>query len=137
MNALKEYYKKVDMYGKDLTLTFNGEDKHTTYVGATLTTVVLVLIGIYSAFQFETMIKREDTTVNIKSIFQDLTKNYENNTMSDFGFDFAMQLSIFGEAFYDETYYNYEVENINSWWAPDENGIIKRYKTSTDLQMQP
>ena len=61
----------------------------------------------------------------------------DNFTLSDYGFDFAFELSKFGEAVYDETYYYYEVENVNSWWAPDENGIINRYKTSTDLEMAP
>lgn len=125
------------MYGKELTLTFMGEDKHNTIVGATLTMLIVIFISIYSSFQLETMINRKSTTVNIKSVYQDLTKHYDNYSLSDYGFDFAMQVSKFGTPVYDETYYNYEVENVNSWWAPNSAGIITRYKTSTDLQMSP
>ena len=125
------------MYGKDLTLTLDGEDRHTTYIGATLTTFILVFMIIYGGFQLEIMFKRERTTVNLKSIYEDLNIRYDNYSLSDFGFDFAFQVSKFGNAVYDETYYYYEVENVNSWWAPDENGIITRYTTSTDLEMAP
>jgi hypothetical protein len=129
-------YKKFDIYSKDLTLTFEGEDKHTTYVGATLTTIIVVFMLVYSVFQLEVLFKKEQTTVNIKSIYEDLTKKYENYSLSDHGFDFALQVSKWGTPVYNESYFYYEVENINSWWAPDEDGVITRYKTSTDLNMQ-
>lgn len=83
------------------------------------------------------MFKRQRTTVNIKSVYEDLTKHYDNYSLSDYGFDFAFQLSKFGTPVYDESYYYYEAENVNSWWAPDSNGIIKRFKTDTDLKMEP
>ena len=35
--SARNVYKKMDIYAKDLTFTFEGEDKHFTYVGATIT----------------------------------------------------------------------------------------------------
>lgn len=125
-NSAKKAYKRIDIYGKDLTLTLDGEDKHTTYMGATITTAVMVFIAIYATFQLESMFKRERTTVNIKSVYEDLNALYNNYSLSDFGFDFALQVSINGNPVYDERYYEYEVENVNSFWAPDKDGVIKR-----------
>ena len=125
------------MYGKDLTLTFEGEDKHTTYIGATLTAFIVFFILIYTSFQLETMFKRNRTTVNLKTIYEDLTQNYQNISLQDGGFDFALQLSKRGDPIYDETYFRYVVENTGSWWGPDANGIIKRFKVKDDLEMQP
>jgi hypothetical protein len=106
-------------------------------MGATITTVIMVFMLIYASFQLETMFKRERTTVNIKTVYEDLNTHYNNYSLDAFGFDFALQLSLFGEPVYDERYYGYEVENVNSFWAPDKNGIIKRAKTSKDLKMAP
>lgn len=47
-----------------------------------------------------------------------------------------MQLTINNAPVYNESYYFYQAENVNSWWAPNANGIITRYKTETKLKME-
>mmetsp|Transcript_33745 Transcript_33745/g.38860 ORF Transcript_33745/g.38860 Transcript_33745/m.38860 type:complete len:118 (+) Transcript_33745:148-501(+) len=96
-----------------------------------------MFVVIYSGFQLQTMFKRERTTVNLKSVYQDLTKEFKNVTMENYNFDFAFQLSINGIPAYDETVYSYKVYNVESWWAPDSNGIIRRFKINNDLKMGP
>lgn len=83
------------------------------------------------------MIKRQKTTVNLKTTYIDLTRNYDNISLDDYGFDFAFKLTLNGDPIYDRSYFYYEVQNIYSWWAEDENGITKRYKITQDLQMGP
>ena len=82
-----------------------GEDKHTTYVGATLTIFIISFMLIYSGFQLEVMFKRQKTTVNVKTSYQDLTKNFGNVSLYDEGFDFAFQIRSDGTYEYDETYF--------------------------------
>ncbi|CAI2381768.1 unnamed protein product [Moneuplotes crassus] len=133
-NAVQTY-KSIDIYAKDLTLTFEGEDKHTTYVGATLTTMILIFMIIYAGFQLETMFKRKQTTVNLKSVYQDLTKNYDNISLSDYGFDLALQLSSDGNTTYDESIYKFKVLNINSYWQTNSNGVATRIRQETELPL--
>ena len=134
-SRLVKLYKKWDMYGKTLTLTFDGEDTHYTIIGATITLMIVMFMLIYGIFQLETMFKKERTTINLKSTYTDLTRDYANVSLNDYGFDFALQLSLYGNPVYDESYFTYEVENVISWWAEDENGEVKRYKISHDLEM--
>ena len=96
----------------------------------------MIFMTVYAVFQLEVLINRTQTTINLKTTYEDLNKKYDNYSLSDQGFDFAFQLAKFGNPVYDETYFYYEAENVNSWWAPDANGIIKRYKTSHDLEIQ-
>jgi len=134
LNA-KKTYKKFDIYGKHLTLTFEGEDTHYTFIGATFTISIMVFMLIYACYQLQTMVKKQRTTVNIKTTYDDLTKNYQNISIGEYGFDFALQMGRFNVPVYDETYFRFVAENVVSWWAPDENGIITRYKTSWDLNI--
>jgi len=110
LKSMRQVYKKTDIYARDLTLTFEGDDKHTTYVGATLTMGIMIFMLVYAFFQLETMFNKNRTTVNLKSTYQDLTQNYDNISLSDLGFDFALQLYSSGTIDYDESYYNYKVK---------------------------
>lgn len=105
LRSAKNVYKKFDIYSKDLTLTFNGDDKHTTYVGATFSIFIMVYMMVYALIQVEVMFKRQRSTINVKSIYTDLTKNYENVSMSDNGFDFAMQFKSGSNYDFDLTYF--------------------------------
>ena len=132
---IRTVYKKWDIYARDLTLTFQGDDKHTTYVGATLTISIILFMLIYAAFQLEVMFKRQRTTVNVKNIHQDLTLNYDNISLYDLGFDFAVQLGSRGNYAYDETYFKLEIINVNSWWETNSDGVAKRFKTKNYLDL--
>ena len=74
------------------------------------------------------MFTRSNSKVNEKSIYVDLTQTYTNYTLENYGFDFAVQLTLNGVPVYDETYYGYKIYNVESWWAPDKNGVITRYR---------
>ncbi len=100
----RKMYKKMNIYARDLTLAFEGDDKHTTYSGATITTGIMTFIIIYSIVQLEVLFKRTRTTVNFKTVYEDLTKHYCNYSLNDYGFYFEMQLSKFGTPVYNERY---------------------------------
>ena len=83
------------------------------------------------------MFKRERTTVNVKTKYEDLTKIYPNVTLQDYGFDFAVQLSLYGTPIYDETYFSFELLNTVSWWGTTSAGLVKRYKIDHKMGIQP
>lgn len=134
--SAKEAYKKCDVYAKDLTLTFNGEDKHTTYVGATMTIGIMIFMGVYALLQLEVMFKRERTTVNVKSAYEDLTLHYENYSLTDFGFDMAVQVSAWGEHEINTRKFNLEFINTNSWWETDSSGVARRFKEKNYMDLK-
>jgi hypothetical protein len=137
MRSARKLYKKADIYGKPLTLTFDGEDTHYTYIGATVTFCIMVFILVYASFQIDVMVNRERTSVNIKTKYEDLTQIYPNISLEDHGFDFAVQLTLFGTPVYDPTYFNFELLRVVSWWGTDANGKVKRYKIDHNLQIGP
>ena len=137
LKSLRNHYKKMDLYGKNLTLTFEGEDQHHTYVGATLTTCIMIFLIVYGSFQLQTMFNRSNTKVNEKNIYVDLTTTYTNYTLQNYGFDFAVQLTLNGIPLYDETYFNYKILQVYSYWAPDKNGIITKFKINNNLIVGP
>ena len=54
-------FKRLDIFGQQLTFTIDGEEKFQTVFGAALSICVLVLVLIQSSQKFEVLINKEDT----------------------------------------------------------------------------
>ena len=49
-------FKGLDMYGESIQLTYNGENKYTTYAGGVLTIVFYVVMFLYISYSLQYLV---------------------------------------------------------------------------------
>ena len=60
----KTGFKSIDLFGESVTLTWNGEEKYKTMIGAFLSAIILALVSIYSAYRLYAMVYKLSPLIN-------------------------------------------------------------------------
>ena len=60
---VKESFKSFDLFGQQISLTWNGEDQYKTTIGATLSTAIWVVMLAYTIMRFTDMVTRSNPSI--------------------------------------------------------------------------
>jgi lipopolysaccharide export LptBFGC system permease protein LptF len=60
----KESFKTIDKFGQSVGLTWNGEDEYKTTFGASVSTILIVILMAYSAYRLFYLANRYNPTVS-------------------------------------------------------------------------
>lgn len=69
---LTKRFKKVDIYGEKISLTYQGNETFRTTPGASVSIVVIGVILAYAIYRAFILVSLSDTTVSKKSILRNL-----------------------------------------------------------------
>ena len=78
MGRLGDLFKSIDLYGESIGFEIGGESSFTSYLGAFVTLIILVITFSYAIQCFETMRFYQDTThlssldisINAEKVFE-------------------------------------------------------------------
>ena len=82
--------KEIDIFGKDITLTYNKTNQFKTYLGGMCSAVLIALVLTYSSFLTRTLILRNNIVYSSNNVVRDLTVDTSAHSVSQYGFDFAV-----------------------------------------------
>ena len=71
--------KKLDLFSQKIMLTYEGESSFSTFLGGLVSIIILVGVGVYSAFLLHIMYNKQDANNTKSTEVLDLTvhdKNY-------------------------------------------------------------
>ena len=125
------FIKGFDMYGKDIVLTYEGDDKYRTHVGGFASIVVKGVIITYIIYLFYVMFTKRDTSVSVSSLVNDVSKDVEILKPGQKGFDFAFSYTA-SEVDYlnDPTYFEFSMRQVEQEWLNTTGASsINRNKT--------
>ena len=113
-----------DLYGKQITMTYKGEDSFKTTYGGIISLFIKLILFTYAGVLFAVIINRGDTkkTLNttVKDITNDPTKHYIGR--GTFGFSVDLTDPVTGNnLLMDKTYFELSIQN----------GFITRHSNST------
>jgi len=117
-------YKKIDIYGRQLNLTYKGSDTYKTSFGAFVSMFVLALIFAYGAYRSFRLFNRIGPEVSKKVFVRDLS-TAEAFSPSGYGFDFAY--GIRGEQALDPDIGHFTLTYI-AYRYEESNGVRTRKK---------
>ena len=84
----------IDVYGKPITLNFNGCDSNvTTACGGIMSIILYVSSGLFLLYQFIAVIRKSETEFT-SAQYSVHAKEMRNTTMQDFDDSFNMLLNI-------------------------------------------
>ena len=130
-------YRKIDMLGKRIELTYMGENGFRTILGSIVSTLIYIFIILYLIFLLIKVLKKSDITLTQNSIFRDLSidksehffnKNtpnislrwvYPNNTYVPISVGYLRMYENHHFMNPDSTYSNTSYFNNVSIWTPE------------------
>ncbi|CDW84258.1 UNKNOWN [Stylonychia lemnae] len=132
MGRAGKSFKKMDVYGEKIQLTYQGRETFNTTPGASVSIIVIAVILAYAIYRAFILVTLGDTQISKKSFLRDL------DTVGPFspqnqGFDFAFGI---GKPL-DPTYGNIGVRLINFYYTneTDANGNKIRIKDRINLDI--
>ena len=70
--------KKLDLFSQKIMLTYEGESSFSTFLGGLVSIIILVGVGVYSAFLLHIMYNKQDAHKTKSTEVLDLTIHDEN-----------------------------------------------------------
>jgi hypothetical protein len=107
------FVRSYDMYGKDIVLTYKGDDKYRTHLGGFASVLVGGVILAYIVYLFFIMFSKGDTNIARASIVNDISSEVEILKPAKDHFDFAVSY-VDGSIDYlnDPTYFTFEINQV-------------------------
>ena len=124
------------MYGKDIVLTYNGNDKYRTYIGGVASIFVGSIIIIYVIYLFYIMLYKHDTNVATNSAVEDIFTKVKVHQPAKKNFDFAISLVANGIDYIEDTSaFTFTMKQVTQEWnSTDEGASFTRDKTELSLE---
>ena len=129
--------KDVDMYGKNIQMTYNGNDKYRTYIGGVASIFVSLIIITYVIYLFYVMFKKQDTNVTTNSAVDDIFDKVKIHQPGLLDFDFALSFEANGiDYMQDLTAFKVEMNQVvQEWNSSSTNASFNRTKTPIDFTL--
>ena len=86
--SVTNLFKRLDIFGQQLSFTIDGEEKYQTVLGAVLSICVLLLVLIQSSQKLEILVYKEDTN-HMQTIEQDRNDGSIGIGYEETGFNYA------------------------------------------------
>ena len=125
--------RDLDMYGKDIVLTYEGDDKYRTHVGGLASIFVKGILVIYVTYLFYVMFTKGDSSVSVSTLINDVTKDVEILKPAKDGFDFAFSYTGSGvDYLIDPTYFKFTIQQVEQIWN-NGTGTSSTSRNKTDI----
>jgi hypothetical protein len=113
-----KFIRGFDMYGKDIVLTYKGDDKFRTHIGGVASIIVGVVILTYLAYLFQIMFTKADTKFSTSSLLNDVINDVDILQPAKETFDFAFDYSANGIDYLTEpSYFSFSLRQIKQKWV--------------------
>ncbi|CAI2387840.1 unnamed protein product [Moneuplotes crassus] len=131
MTKLFDKIKSIDMYGKDISLTYDGDDKYRTYIGGVSSLFVGSIIITYVVYLFYIMFYKQDTSVATTGSINDIFNDVKVHKPAQNKFDFAISLVANGvDYIQDTTAFTVELNQVvQEWDSTSQDASFTRTKT--------
>ena len=86
--SVSSLFKRLDIFGQQLSFTIDGEEKYQTVLGAALSICVLVLVLIQFSQKLDVLINKEDTN-HMQTVEQGRNDGSTGIGYEETGFNFA------------------------------------------------
>ena len=74
-NAFGSHFKKIDFFSSDVSFRENGGGSFGSIFGASMSLIIAIVVIIYGASKFTIMLDYEDTTLNVYTVKNELSKD--------------------------------------------------------------
>ncbi|CAI2386528.1 unnamed protein product [Moneuplotes crassus] len=128
--------KSIDMYGKNISLTYDGDDKYRTYIGGVSSIFVGSIIITYVVYLFYIMLYKHDTNISTTSSIDDIFNEVNIHKPGESKFDFAISFIANGvDYMQDPTAFTIDFNQvIQEWNSTSEDASFTRTKTPITLE---
>ena len=140
-----DFFRGFDFYGKNIVLTYKGDDRYRTHVGGISSCVVGLIVITYVLYLFQVMFTKNNTSFLKTSFLNDIlgdvqihypAKNDVQPNSAKSQFDFAFRLTTNGIDYLAEpTAFSYKINLVKQIWVV-ENGVSKIQRTKTPLEYE-
>ena len=66
-NRWRDSYKSIDMFGQSVTFTWKGENQFKTSFGATVSLVLMIVLGVYTLYKAIQVFDRTNPNVSMST----------------------------------------------------------------------
>lgn len=139
------FIKGFDFYGKNIVLTYKGDDKFRTHVGGVASVIVGGIVAVYIFLLVKMMFQKDNTSYVKSSLLNDILTSVdlhfpaENDVEPDTGnsqFDFAFQFTVGGADYMnDPTAFSFEMNLVEQEWI-NVGGTSTRDRNKTSLNIE-
>ncbi|CAI2385568.1 unnamed protein product [Moneuplotes crassus] len=139
------FLRTFDIYGKNIVLTYNGEDKYTTLIGGVTSILVSLIILTYGTYLALLLINKDNTRFARASLLNDLYSNTDLHKPAAHSYEIDTGHSQFDLAFKfeagdinlanDPSAFVLTINHVMQEWVT-ENGIRTTKRTYTNIEFQ-
>ena len=79
----------IDLFGKDITLSYDGHDKYKSSWGGILSVILIMLLLAFFSFLLNQLVTRSNPTVSTATLQKDIKSNSEDLDLNNFNFAFT------------------------------------------------
>eukprot|EP00347_Sterkiella_histriomuscorum_P021629 403333316 len=115
------YFKQIDLYGKQVTLTYKGDDQFKTRIGASISFILLTSLIAFALYKGVILIQKSSSDIRKQTFYQNINKDYEVKVLNGFDFAFLVNDANFNDI-YDPTYFSIDISMVSRRWDQNENG---------------
>ena len=132
--ALCNKVRGLDIYGKAIVFTYEGDETYKTHCGGMISTVIFLFLAAYTALQLRVLILKKDTTVAKSTIFKELIDESEVHNVGKRDFVFGMSLNDnSNEYLNDPSYFTYTLRQVTQAYVNDSSGSTSIERNKTDI----
>ena len=73
--TLRRNFKLIDIFGNQISFSYNYNEIYKTYEGATMTVMIVLLLIVVTGIEFHNMIYRTESLVQGNVVYSDLSQD--------------------------------------------------------------
>jgi hypothetical protein len=73
--TLRRNFKLIDIFGNQISFSYNYNEIYKTYEGATMTVIIVLLLIVVTGIEFHNMIYRTESLVQGNVVYSDLSQD--------------------------------------------------------------
>ena len=131
------FCRKIDLYGRNVSLSYEGEDKFKTYIGAATSFVIGTVMFIYFIYLFIILIEKSNSSVSKTSLRKELSQNVEIEYIGVNNFLFGFSVDMDGyNVLQDPSYLTFTLNEVRQLYVNNSgsNALYKRELTSISVK---
>ena len=110
---IRKTIKSRDIFSKQISLTYQGEDSYSTLIGGVISIAISCVLISYGVIRFMTMINRGNSSTSFNKVVSDLTTSGSVLNLGTSTFYFAMYLPYNGKNLLtDSTYIDLQMNYV-------------------------
>ena len=131
-------FKMVDIYGKSIVLTYDGNESYSTHIGGMFSWLIYLFIIAYFFILFVSLVERENSNVtkNTYHIELDSDEIVHDIGEKDLLFGISLRDGSSNQILSNTSILTYTVKQVSQQYVTDESGESVRQRTKTDINME-